>query len=460
MGLTAEEQRLADHRAHKANWREWGPYLSERAWGTVREDYSADGSAWDYLPHDHARSRALRWGEDGIAGICDRNQHFCFALTLWNGHDPILKERLFGLANREGNHGEDVKEYYFYLDNTPTHSYMKMLYKYPQRAYPYSDLVNENGRRGYNEPEYELLDTGVFADNRYFDVFVEYAKAGERDILVQITTINRGLEAADCAFAANAVVPQYVVMGLPRRADERHAHQTQPELDRAGRVGAGRPHRPVSRPQDPGRGQYYYKVPDNMGDRDAIVVDPMLATGNSAVAAVNRLKQTAPRSLKFVCLLTCPKGSGCFTPRTPTCRSTRPRSTSASTSTTSPSLAAQQPPWPCLSSTDSSSTPDTVRMGAVRAADPDVVQQQHRVVVAALRMFGEFAGAIEQLADARHGERAEQREFERAHHVPRELVLEHRADDLACGRRPGRGGPVGRAPVRVSPHACTVLRTS
>jgi len=162
MKLTAEHQRLADHRNRKANWKKWGPYLSERAWGTVREDYSEDGSAWDFFPHDHARSKAYRWGEDGLAGICDRCQYLCFALALWNGKDPILKERLFGLTGSEGNHGEDVKEYYFYLDSTPTHSYMKMLYKYPHNEYPYNRLVAENKHRGFHDFEYELIDTGVF----------------------------------------------------------------------------------------------------------------------------------------------------------------------------------------------------------------------------------------------------------------------------------------------------------
>ncbi|SDY03331.1 glucosidase [Nitrosomonas sp. Nm58] len=177
-------------------WKKWGPYLSERQWGTVREDYSEGGDAWNFFTHDQARSRAYRWGEDGIAGISDDEQHLCFSLALWNGKDPILKERLFGLTNSEGNHGEDVKEYYFYLDSTPTHSYMRYLYKYPQTAYPYVDLVETNRRRSRNEFEYELLDTGVFNDNRYFDVFVEYAKAGPEDILVKITATNRGPEAA------------------------------------------------------------------------------------------------------------------------------------------------------------------------------------------------------------------------------------------------------------------------
>ena len=195
--LTAEQQRLNDAREKKIEWKKWGPYLSERQWGTVREDYSEEGDAWNFFTHDHARSRAYRWGEDGIAGISDDKQHLCFALALWNGKDPILKERLFGLTNSEGNHGEDVKEYYFYLDSTPTHSYMKYLYKYPQAAYPYADLVETNRRRSRNDTEYELLDTGVFNDDRYFDVFVEYAKDGPEDILVRITAANRGPETAE-----------------------------------------------------------------------------------------------------------------------------------------------------------------------------------------------------------------------------------------------------------------------
>src|SRR5262249_9093989 len=177
-------------------WRLWGPYLSERQWGTVREDYSAYGEAWDSFPHDHARSRAYRWGEDGIFGVSDEHQRLCFALALWNGADPILKERLFGLTGSEGNHGEDVKELYYYLDNTPTHAWMRGLYKYPQRAYPYADLVETNRARGRNQPEYELLDTGVFAEDRYFDVVVEYAKAAPDDLLVRIAATNRGPEAA------------------------------------------------------------------------------------------------------------------------------------------------------------------------------------------------------------------------------------------------------------------------
>ena len=193
---TAEHARLDDAREKKAPWRRWGPYVSERQWGTVREDYSADGSAWESFPHEQARSRAYRWGEDGIAGISDDAQRLCFALTVWNGADEILKERLFGLTGHEGNHGEDVKECYFHLDNVPTHAYMKYLYKYPQRAFPYAGLRAENARRGKLDPEYELLDTGIFDDDRYFDVFVEYAKAGPNDLLVRITAANRGPEAA------------------------------------------------------------------------------------------------------------------------------------------------------------------------------------------------------------------------------------------------------------------------
>jgi hypothetical protein len=192
----AEQTRLIDARAGKALWKKWGPYLSERQWGTVREDYSHDGEAWAYFTHDQARSRAYRWGEDGLAGISDDHQVLCFALALWNGRDPILKERAFGLANAEGNHGEDVKEYYFYLDSSPTHSYMKYLYKYPQAAYPYADLLDTNRGRTRNELEYELLETGVFDGDRYFDVFVEYAKAGPEDILIKISACNRGPEPA------------------------------------------------------------------------------------------------------------------------------------------------------------------------------------------------------------------------------------------------------------------------
>jgi hypothetical protein len=193
---TAEGRRLTDADTRRAHWRRWGPYLSERQWGTVREDYSKDGTAWDSFPHDHARSRVYRWGEDGLAGLSDRHGLICFALALWNGRDPILKERLFGLTGSEGNHGEDVKEYYFYLDNTPCHSYMRYLYKYPQAEFPYAQLVEESRRRDRHQLEYELMDTGVFEGDRYFDVFVEYAKATPEDILVRVTAINRGPEAA------------------------------------------------------------------------------------------------------------------------------------------------------------------------------------------------------------------------------------------------------------------------
>src|SRR5258707_11473402 len=187
--MTQEEIRLSESGVRRKHWKRWWLYLSERAWGTVREDYSANGAAWEYLPHDHARSRAYRWNEDGLAGISDRKQTICFALALWNERDPILKERIFGLTGNEGNHGEDVKEYYFYLDSTPTHSYMKYLYKYPQSEFPYGQLIEENSRRGRLAPEFELIDTGVFNEDRYFDVFVEYAKAGVEDILVRVSAV-------------------------------------------------------------------------------------------------------------------------------------------------------------------------------------------------------------------------------------------------------------------------------
>src|SRR5215207_6581776 len=195
--MNAEKTRLAEARDKQVPWRRWGPYLSERQWGTVREDYSLDGNAWGYFSHDHARSRAYRWGEDGLAGISDDRQRLCFALALWNGKDPIIKERLFGLANGESNHGEDCKEYYFSLDSTPTHSYMKYLYKYPQSAYPYDEIVRTSRQRGRHEQEYELIDTGVFDEGRYFDVFVEYAKATPEDVLIRVTVHNRGPEAAE-----------------------------------------------------------------------------------------------------------------------------------------------------------------------------------------------------------------------------------------------------------------------
>jgi hypothetical protein len=201
--MNAEKKRLAEARLQKAPWKKWGPYVTERQWGTVREDYSPYGNAWEYVAHDAARSKAYRWGEDGLAGLCDEQQLLCLAIALWNGRDPILKERLFGLTGNEGNHGEDVKEYYYYLDSTPTHSYMKMLYKYPHREFPYAWLVEENRRRGKGAPEFELIDTGIFNDDRYFDVFVEYAKAAPEDILIRLTVHNRGPEAASLS-----VLPQ------------------------------------------------------------------------------------------------------------------------------------------------------------------------------------------------------------------------------------------------------------
>ena len=194
--MTAEGHRLEEDTRREKHWKRWGPYLSERAWGTVREDYSAYGTHWEFFPHDHARSKAYRWNEDGLAGISDRHQMICFAIALWNGRDPILKERLFGLTGNEGNHGEDVKEYYFYLDSTPTHSYMRYLYKYPQAEFPYARLVEENRRRGKQAPEFELIDIGLFDEDRYFDVFVEYAKASPEDILIRLQVVNRGPEAA------------------------------------------------------------------------------------------------------------------------------------------------------------------------------------------------------------------------------------------------------------------------
>jgi hypothetical protein len=190
MESNKERKRLIE-RADNKGWKKWGPYLSERQWGTVREDYSVYGDAWNYLTHDMARSRAYRWGEDGIGGISDNKQHICFALAFWNHRDSILKERLFGLTNNEGNHGEDVKELYYYLDSTPTHSYMKMLYKYPMEAFPYEKMTGENNRRNNREDEFEIIDTGVFDDNKYFDIFIEYAKKEENDIFIKITATNR-----------------------------------------------------------------------------------------------------------------------------------------------------------------------------------------------------------------------------------------------------------------------------
>jgi len=198
--MNPEQVRLSEDARRERDWKRWGPYLAERQWGTVREDYSATGDCWNYFPHDHARSRAYRWGDDGLLGICDRQGRMCFALALWNGKDPILKERLFGLNGEEGNHGEDVKECYFFLDSTPTHSYMKALYKYPQRAYPYQELVAENRRRGKHDREFELIDTGIFSESRYFDVQVEYAKVSPNDLLIRIRI-------------DNSMVPQRLVVG-------------------------------------------------------------------------------------------------------------------------------------------------------------------------------------------------------------------------------------------------------
>ena len=195
---TTEHRRLEESKRHERHWARWGPYLSERAWGTVREDYSADGDAWSYFPHDHARSRAYRWNDDGLLGFSDRHGRICLALALWNGRDAILKERLFGLTGPEGNHGEDVKEVWFHLDALPSHAYSKALYKYPHAAFPYEDLVAENARRGKDDPEYELLDTGVFGEDRYWDVVIEWAKGDDpEDILLQITATNRGPEPAE-----------------------------------------------------------------------------------------------------------------------------------------------------------------------------------------------------------------------------------------------------------------------
>jgi Glycosyl hydrolase family 63 C-terminal domain len=242
--ISAERRRLANDKAGKENWRQWGPYVSERQWGTVREDYSGGGNAWEYLPHDHARSRAYRWGEDGIAGFSDDNQYLCLSLALWNGQDPILKERLFGLTNSEGNHGEDVKELYYYLDATPSQSYLKMLYKYPQAAFPYSQLVEENRRRGAEQMEFELLDTGLFDDDRYFDVFVEYAKAAPDDVLMQITAHNRGPDSAPLTllpqlFCRNTWswtpdVEKPRIVGRPGGAEIQHPELGKFRLDFAG----------------------------------------------------------------------------------------------------------------------------------------------------------------------------------------------------------------------------------
>ena len=208
--MNAEDNRLRQDENRTQYWKRWGPYLSERAWGTVREDYSAGGTAWDYFPHDHARSRAYRWNEDGLAGICDRHQRICLALAFWNERDPILKERLFGLSGPEGNHGEDVKEYYFYLDSTPTHSYMRWLYKYPQAEFPYAELLRVNAERGRTAREYELVDTGIFDRHAYFDIEAEYAKIDPEDLLLRITIHNRGAAGGADSLPAHDLVPQPV----------------------------------------------------------------------------------------------------------------------------------------------------------------------------------------------------------------------------------------------------------
>jgi mannosylglycerate hydrolase MGH1-like protein len=229
--MNQEQVRLAESRDRKTHWKRWGPYLSERAWGTVREDYSPYGNAWEFFPHDHARSRVYRWNEDGLLGISDRQQMICFALSLWNERDPILKERAYGLTGNEGNHGEDVKDYFFYLDSTPTHSYMKALYKYPQAEFPYGDLLAENRRRGKDQPEYELLDTGVFNDNRYFDVFVEYAKGDVEDILIRITVANRGPEAARLRLLPTVWFRNIWSWGNPTHRPEMHQLDGAPAIE-------------------------------------------------------------------------------------------------------------------------------------------------------------------------------------------------------------------------------------
>ena len=238
----AEQIRLMQDAQRTRNWKRWGPYLAERQWGTVREDYSANGNSWEYFPHDHARSRTYRWGEDGLLGITDREGRLCFGLALWNGQDPILKERLFGLTGPEGNHGEDVKELYYYLDSSPTHSYMKALYKYPQFAYPYEQLVRENARRGTQESEFELLDTGILDEDRYFDVFAEYAKASPDDVLIRVTIVNRGPEAAQLH-----VLPQLWFRNTWSWGRTGEAYWPEPRLGRAGSTGVSAEHSTLGR---------------------------------------------------------------------------------------------------------------------------------------------------------------------------------------------------------------------
>ncbi len=273
----SESARLADANCGAEPWRDWGPYLSERAWGTVREDYSADGDAWSFFPHDHARSRVYRWNEDGMAGFCDETQNWCLSLGLWNGVDPILKERMFGLAGPQGNHGEDVKEYWWYLDGTPTHSWNTWRYHYPQREFPYGDLVAENARRGKLEPEYELVDTGIFDDDRYWVVTVDYAKAAPRDLLMRITVENAGPDEATLACAADALVPQHLVVGVRRPPETDPAAGRQPDRRQPLEVraaGAGRRRRPgavVLRERDQQRTavrqQQHHAVPEGRHQR-------------------------------------------------------------------------------------------------------------------------------------------------------------------------------------------------
>jgi hypothetical protein len=240
----AERRRLAAAKSGVERWYRWGPYLSDRQWGTVREDYSDHGEAWDYFPHDHARSRAYRWGEDGLLGIADDQARLCFGIALWNGADPILKERLFGLTGPEGNHGEDVKEQYYFLDATPSHAYLKGLYKYPQRAFPYADLVAENRRRGRSDPEYELRDTGSFDDERYFDVQVEYAKAAPEDIVIRVSVVNRGPDVADLDLLPTLWFRNTWSWGR---------HAAKPSLEAAGSVAGAR----VVRAEHPQLGEFH-----------------------------------------------------------------------------------------------------------------------------------------------------------------------------------------------------------
>jgi hypothetical protein len=250
----AETRRLDEDSRREKNWKRWGPYLSERQWGTVREDYSESGNCWEYFSHDQARSRSYRWGEDGLLGITDRECRLCFALALWNGRDPILKERLFGLTGPQGNHGEDVKELYYYLDSTPTHSYMKALYKYPQAEYPYAWLVEENRRRGKEAREFELLDTGIFDGNRYFDVVAEYAKASPDDLLIRLTIANRGPDAAEAHVlpTRGSATPgrggaRAKAIGASPRSSAPATHRSAPNTRRSAGIDSSQSRRPGAR---------------------------------------------------------------------------------------------------------------------------------------------------------------------------------------------------------------------